>query len=130
MEGYVLGPGGSVTDDAEVKAGRRSTNGAFTVIESRTQGGAPLHRHANEDEAMYVLEGSIWARCDDSRFEAGPRSFVFLPRGVPHEWDVIGEEAVVLIITAPAGLELFLHDFHEAGDDRQAVAKNYGVDLL
>jgi quercetin dioxygenase-like cupin family protein len=130
MDGYVLGPGESVTDDPDVKAGRRSSGGAFTVIESRTRRGAPLHRHAREDEAMYVLDGSIWARCGESRFEVGPRSFVFLPRGVPHEWDVVGEEAVVLILTAPAGLEAFLHDFHDAGDDRQEVAKRHGIDLL
>ena len=79
---------------------------------------------------MYVLEGSIWARCGESRFELGPRSFVFLPRGVPHEWDVIDEEAVVLIITAPAGLETFLHDFHAATGDRNEIARRHGIDLL
>ncbi len=130
MDGYVLGPGESVTDDPDVKAGGRSTDGAFTVVESRTDGGAPLHCHTREDEAMFVLEGSIWARCGDSRFEVGPRSFVFLPRGVPHEWDVVGEEAVVLIMTAPAGLEAFLHDFHDPARDRREVAKSYGIDLL
>ena len=43
---------------------------------------------------------------------------------------MIGEEAVVLIITAPAGLEAFLHDFHDPARDRQDVAKSYGIDLL
>jgi quercetin dioxygenase-like cupin family protein len=130
MDAYALAPGGSVTDDPGVKAGRESTGGAFTLIESRTRGGAPLHRHEREDEAMYVLEGSIWARCGESRFEAGAGSFVFLPRGVPHEWDVIDEEAVVLIITAPAGLEAFLHDFHNAAGDRNDIARRHGIDLL
>ena len=57
MDGYALAPGESVIDDPDIKAGRRSTSGTLTVIESRTQGGAPLHVHEREDEAMYVLEG-------------------------------------------------------------------------
>ena len=129
MDGYALAPGESVTDDPDIKAGRQSTRGSLTVIESRTRGGAPLHIHEREDEAMYVLEGSIWARCGESRFELGSKSFVFLPRGVPHEWDVVDVEAVVLIITAPAGLEEFLHDFHDHHGDRGEIARRYGIDF-
>ncbi len=77
---------------------------------------------------MYVLEGSIWARCGDDRFELEPRSFVFLPRDVPHEWDVVGDEAVVLIVTAPAGLEEFLEGFH-GGEDRADLAARYGIEF-
>ena len=77
---------------------------------------------------MYVLEGSIWAMCGDDRFELGPRSFVFLPRNVPHAWDVVGNEAVVLILTAPAGLEEFLEGFH-GGEDRADLAERYGIEF-
>jgi quercetin dioxygenase-like cupin family protein len=128
MAGYVVAPGASVVDGSEVKAGVASTRGSLTVIESRTAAGAPLHAHHREDEAMYVLEGSIRARCGDDRFELEPRSFVFLPRNVPHEWDVVGDEAVVLILTAPAGLELFLEEFH-GGADRADLAERYGIEF-
>ena len=77
---------------------------------------------------MYVLEGSIRATCGDDRFELGPRSFVFLPRDVPHAWDVAGNEAVVLILTAPAGLEEFLEGFH-GGEDRADLAERYGIEF-
>jgi hypothetical protein len=60
---------------------------------------------------------------------SGHGSFVFLPRGVPHEWDVVGVEAVVLIITAPARLEEFLHDFHDAHSNRGEIARRYGIDF-
>jgi quercetin dioxygenase-like cupin family protein len=129
MDGYVVGPGESVGEDPDVKAGRRSTDGSLTVIESRTDGGAPSHVHGREDEAIYVLEGSIWARCGDDRFEVGPRSLVFLPRGVPHEWDVVGDEALVLLITAPAGLEEFLHELHAGTGDREEIAGRYGIEF-
>jgi quercetin dioxygenase-like cupin family protein len=131
--GYVLGPGEGVPgdDDAGVKASRASTAGALTVIDSDTQGGAARHVHAREDECFYVLDGRIWVDCGDERWEAGPESFVFLPRGVPHEWDVLGDRARLLIITAPAGLEEFLREFHAAGGaERTEIARRHGIELL
>ena len=49
---------------------------------------------------------------------------MFLPRNVPHEWDVIGDErGVVLIITAPGGLEEFLHEFHQPKGYLKEIAR-------
>jgi quercetin dioxygenase-like cupin family protein len=131
--GYMLGPGEGVPGegDADLKASRVSTSGVLTVIESDTSGGAPRHEHGHEDECFYVLEGVISVECGDDTWEAGAGSFVFLPRGVPHAWDVVGDRARVLIITAPAGLEEFLREFHEAADgERGEVARRHGIEFL
>jgi mannose-6-phosphate isomerase-like protein (cupin superfamily) len=132
MKGYVVGAGEGVEGaDPELKASAASTDGALTLIESRTTGGAPPHVHSREDECMYVVEGSITVRCGDDLFRAGPRSFVFLPRGTPHSWDVQGDEAVVLIITVPGGFEGFLREWHDAeGSARDAVAARHGIRML
>jgi mannose-6-phosphate isomerase-like protein (cupin superfamily) len=132
--GYLLGPGVGVSS-ADVKANHASTGGALTLIESRTTGGAPLHVHSRDDECFYVVDGTITVRCGDERFEAGPRAFVFLPRGIPHEWDVVGTgTATVLIITVPAGLDAFLHEYHaasaEPADVKAQIAANYGITFL
>lgn len=88
--GYILRPGEHVSGEAaDVKASASSTGGVLTLIESHTDGGAPLHVHSREDECFYVLEGRLMVRCGDEQFDAGPSSFVFLPRGVPHSWDVL-----------------------------------------
>lgn len=99
----MLKPGEGVAGfDSEVKASKPSTRGALTLIESETTGGAPMHVHSREDECFYVLAGTIRVTCGDDLFEAGPGSFVFLPRGIPHSWDVLdGCVATVLIITVP-----------------------------
>jgi quercetin dioxygenase-like cupin family protein len=108
----------------------------IAVIESRTTGGAPWHVHSHEDECFYVLEGRILVQSGEEVFEAGPRSFVFLPRGVPHYWDVLGEdgqtgEATLLMITVPAMLAEFLVEYHAAqGKERSEVAARYGVTFL
>ena len=136
VRGYMLMPGEGVADfNPEVKASRASTGGVLTLIESETTGGAPMHVHTREDECFYVLAGTITVQCGEETFEAGPGSFVFLPRGVPHSWDVLGGEvARVLIITAPAMLEEFLRDFHSAGSEpdnnRAQVAAKYGITFL
>lgn len=118
--------------DASVKASASSTGGMLSVIESRTTGGAPLHVHTREDEYFYVVEGTISVRCGNEAFEAGPRAFVFLPRGVPHWWDVVGEEATLLMMTTPAMLTEFLGDFHTATtwEERTRIAETYGVTFL
>jgi mannose-6-phosphate isomerase-like protein (cupin superfamily) len=130
---YVLQAGEGVAGlGGAVKASRISTGGNLTVIESRTRGGAPLHVHTREDEYFYVVEGTLSIRCDEERFEAGPRSFVFLPRGIPHAWDVSSQDgATLLILTVPAMLEEFLQEYHAAvGAERDQVAAKYGITFL
>src|ERR1043166_5162425 len=127
---YVLQAGEGVPGfDSGVKASVSSTAGGFTLIESCTAGGAPWHVHSREDEYFYVVEGEIKVWCGKAEFHAGPRSFVFLPRGVPHAWDVRSPgKATVLMMTVPAMLDVFLREFHAAtGAQRDAVALKYGL---
>jgi hypothetical protein len=65
----------------------------------------------------------------DQQFRAGRQGFVFMPRGQEHDWDVVGDRAVVLIVATPAGLEEFLSEFHRAADwaERDLVAARYGL---
>jgi quercetin dioxygenase-like cupin family protein len=127
--GYLVTAGTGIDGDPALKASRASTAGALTVIESDTDGGAPPHVHTREDEAMYVLEGEIVAQVGSATFRAAAGDFVFMPRGVQHAWDVVGERARVLILATPGGLERFLDEFHAAPDwdARDAVAARHGL---
>lgn len=128
--GYLLETGQGLGGDPAVKSSGESSGGSLTLIESDTDGGAPWHVHEREDEAFYVLDGNIVVWCGDDEFHAGPRSFVFTPRGIPHAWDVErGEGATLLIMAAPGGLDAFLSEFHAAPDAaaRDEVSALYGV---
>ncbi len=127
--GYLATAGTGIDGDPALKASRASTDGALTVIESETDGGAPPHVHSREDEAMYVLKGEVLARVGSDTFRARAGDFIFMPRGVQHAWDVVGERARVLIVATPGGLELFLDEFHAAPDRdaRDEVAARHGL---
>ncbi len=134
MKPYVVHAGEGVAGfDAAVKASRTSTGGNLSVIESHTKGGTPWHVHTREDEYFYVLEGTIIVRCGDDVYTAGQGSFVSLPRGIPHAWDV-GDPgmAILLMMTVPAMLEEFLKEFHAAStrEDRDEVASGYGIQFF
>lgn len=127
--GYLVRTGEGVGQDTALKASAASTGGSLTLIDSLTDGGAPPHVHAREDEAMFVIDGAIVAHVGDEEFHAEAGDFIFMPRGVQHDWDVEGASARVLIIATPGGLERFLDEFHAAADweARDAVAERYGL---
>ena len=127
---YLLRPGECFPGHADgVKASVDSTSGSFTLIESHAAGGAPWHVHTREDEYFYVVDGEITVWCGKEEFRAGPGSFIFLPRGTPHAWDVTSRtKATVLMMTVPAMLDEFLSEYHRATPDlRNAVARKYGI---
>jgi quercetin dioxygenase-like cupin family protein len=127
--GYAVSAGKGIDHGPALKASATSTGGAFTLIESRTNGGAPPHVHEREDEAMYVLDGLIVVHVGDDEFTVDAGGFVYMPRGVLHDWDVIGSSARVLILATPGGLERFLDEFHAVDDweSRDRVAKRHGL---
>ncbi|KQZ89192.1 hypothetical protein ASD62_07615 [Phycicoccus sp. Root563] len=54
----------------------------------------PLHRHTNEAEGFYLLDGSMTYRAGDEVFELGAGDLIWLPAGIPHAFRVTGEQAV------------------------------------
>ena len=52
---------------------------------------------------MYVLEGRLRFRLDETDHTAPAGSFVFIPRGVPHTWQNAGDgRAHILFVFTPA----------------------------
>jgi quercetin dioxygenase-like cupin family protein len=130
----------------EIKARAEDTGGALGVSEGRffEEGyGPPLHVHSREDEAMYVLEGQIRFRVGDDEFVAGPGTWVWQPRGVPHTFRVESEGGRALVIFTPGGLEGMFEEggvpTGESAEPRQqeydpeaaaTLAKRYGFEVV
>jgi mannose-6-phosphate isomerase-like protein (cupin superfamily) len=102
-----------VNNRATILATAAQTGGAFGLVHMEVAAGhgPPLHIHHAEDEAFWVLEGQLTVRCGDAEFAAGPGSYVYTPRGVPHTFRVEGAEpARTLMINTPAGLIGFFRE--------------------
>lgn len=90
------------------------TGGRYTIWHARVfpGGGPPPHIHLREEEAFYVLSGTLTAWDDGVRTEAGPGSLLILPRGGRHWFKNETSETVeMLILIAPAGGEEFFFRF-------------------
>jgi quercetin dioxygenase-like cupin family protein len=65
----------------------------------------PIHIHTEEDEAFYLLDGTMTYSADGQLYRLGTGSFIFLPRGLPHGFRVTGGGPVrFLAVTLPGAL--------------------------
>jgi len=89
----------------------QQTGGRFALVEYRFAPhslAAPVHRHHLEDEYTYVLRGHVEALVDGAMALAGPGELILKPRLQWHTlWNPGDEEARVLELISPAGLETF-----------------------
>lgn len=61
-----------------------AADGCFSVLEhpvSPRALAAPLHRHHNEDEYSWIIEGRVGALLGDEILYGEPGDFIFKPRG-------------------------------------------------
>jgi len=118
--------------------GSAATGGSFALVEHTLPPrglGAPLHRHANEDEYSYVLEGRLGAQLGDEVVEAGPGELVRKPRGQEHTfWNAGDEPLRFLEIISPGGFEGYFRELASplaAGDFPQVeeIAARYELEI-
>ena len=89
---------------------------------------APMHRHNNEDEYSYVIEGRMGALLGDEHLEAGPGDLVYKPRGQWHTfWNAGDQPCRILEIISPAGFERFFAELVELGGVAQAGPEKLGA---
>lgn len=117
---------GRVTDRFLIEG--HHTDGRFALVEHRFAPhslAAPMHLHHLEDEYTYVVQGQIGALIDGHEVLAGPGDLVFKPREQWHTfWNPGDEDARVLELISPAGLEQFFRWMREhPGDDPVALGE-------
>lgn len=132
---HVVGPG-------DGKAGFLGSIGVRFMVDSEASGGgfslvehpmssralaAPLHRHLNEDEYSYVLEGQVGALLGDEVVTAGPGTLIYKPRNQWHTfWNAGDAPARILEIISPAGFEQFFAQVVELGGIMKADPQRLG----
>ena len=116
------------------------SGGGFSLVEhpmSARALGAPLHRHAHEDEYSYVIAGRVGALLGDDVLVSGPGDLIFKPRNQWHTfWNAGDEPARILEIISPAGFERYFAELVELGGSRNAspqalrsLGERYGLEV-
>ena len=95
---------------------------------------APLHLHRNDDEAWYILEGTLRVRVGNEEVEARAGSGVLVPRGTPHTyWNPSSEPARYLLVMS-ANVYRLIQEIHAMKERTpaalRAVFQNHDSELL
>ena len=113
------------------------SNGALAALEAGAPPGEgpPLHFHGREDETVYVLEGNFRFKLGEDLSTIGPGTFVFIPRGLPHTWQCIGDRPGRFLFTfAPAGMEGFFDRLSSMTkfdlEEFRAAAAEHGMEVV
>ena len=90
-----------------------STGGSYSVFEVELQEG-PVdqpHIHDRTDDVYYIFEGELNFSVDAEIFNARKGSFVFVPRGSVHSFEVTSKTARLLNIHTEPGYERVIRAF-------------------
>jgi mannose-6-phosphate isomerase-like protein (cupin superfamily) len=93
---------------------------------------APLHVHHADDEAWYILEGTLRFRIGEDTFEARPGDAVMAPKGIPHAYGNArpGQPARYLLVMTPR-IRALVRGLHEPGaSDYPAIFRAHESELL
>ncbi len=92
------------------KINSEQTNGAITAMEflAPRNFGPPVHLHDGEDELFYLVDGEMWFSCGDVEAVHTAGAVIWMPRGLPHTFQVRSETARVFQVSTPGGFERFV----------------------
>ena len=62
--------------------------------------GPPHHRHNDEDELFIVMDGELRFFLGDDTFAGPAGSMAYLPRAIPHTFQVMSDQARLINVTA------------------------------
>jgi quercetin dioxygenase-like cupin family protein len=92
-----------------MKATCAETGGAFMLFEDRVVRGktTPMHRHDDEDELVYVIDGELLVNVDGVESTVKKGGLFFAPRKTAHAFLVVSETAHLLCLQTPGSGEPF-----------------------
>ena len=103
---------------------------SFEIYEWSGSGPDYLHVHLSDDEAWYILEGTLTFRFVDRQVNATAGTTVFVPAGVPHSYFEAKGSTRYLIIMTPR-LSALISELHDASrEQHNAIMRKYESQIL
>ena len=111
------------------------TNGdSFVIVEWTAEVGdhwiAPLHIHDQDDEAWYVIDGTLEFRLGMDEVEARAGSVVLARRGTPHTYRNAGTTPARYLLVMTPRIAHLIDEIHRPGADIAAVFAAHDSRLL
>jgi mannose-6-phosphate isomerase-like protein (cupin superfamily) len=103
---------------------------SFDIHEWSGSGPDYLHVHYADDEAWYVLEGTLTFKFIDKQVEVPAGTTVFVPAGVPHTYFEASGPTRYLIILTPRLRELISELESSPRAQHNAIMRNYKSEIL
>jgi quercetin dioxygenase-like cupin family protein len=121
-----------------LKVSKDDSEGKYSLVEMAhpPNTGPALHIHSNGPEAYYIIDGEYLIQHDKITYNLTVGNFVFVPRGVPHNYRS-GSKGGKMLVIMPAGLEGYFEEVAEllkvgsiTWDLEQKIAHMYGQEFL
>ena len=91
---------------------------------------APLHIHLDDDEAWYVLRGTLGFRLGGDEFEVGPGAAVLARRGTPHTYRNAGSTEAEYLLVMPPRIAALIEAIHQPNADVPALFATHASQLI
>lgn len=95
------------------KATAADTKGRFSLMERTLPAGGripPLHRHRGNEEAYFVLSGTVEFHISGEVFEGTSSDFVLVPSGEAHTFGNTSDEPARLLVLHSPGLDQYFRE--------------------
>lgn len=140
---FVLGPGEGRSIDMgtfamSVKASADATAGAFSLLEATEPAGfgPPMHIHHDAAEAFFVLDGEYRIFLEDHEYACPAGSFIFIPAGLRHGFQVGDQPSRKLNLYSPAAMVGYFDELAAAvaapetdATTLEGIAERYGMEI-
>jgi mannose-6-phosphate isomerase-like protein (cupin superfamily) len=107
-----------------IKLTSADSGGKFSVVEVKSSPGGmgpPPHRHREQDEMFYVLEGAYEFLLGNDRQTVGAGALLYVPRGVVHTFrNAIDGISRLFDLHTPGGFEAFFEECGVPAKDRES----------
>ena len=107
-----------------------ATGLSFDIHEWSGSGPGYLHVHYSDDEAWYILEGTLTFRFSDRTITAPAGTTVFVPAGVPHTYYKAAGPTRYLIIMTPRLRELIAALHGAPRQEHNAIMRRFVSEIV
>ena len=90
---------------------------------------APPHIHHDDDEAWYVLRGTLGFLVGDEEFEAVPGSAVLVRKGIPHAYRNAGDVEAEYLLVMPPRIAALIEAIHQPEADVPSLFEAHASEL-